>query len=75
MSVDSIKWMYFRVNELEFGFSYSIFSGNENQKMYLSLGGVRAINVQLPEQLRDSVKTICCVLRSRWKDTRQRNQN
>ena len=35
MSVDSIKLMYFRVNEFEVGVNQSIFSGNEQQKVYM----------------------------------------
>ena len=34
MNVDWIKWMYFCVNEFEVGVN-DIFSGNEQQKMYL----------------------------------------
>ena len=35
MNVDWIKWMYFRVNEV--GVNDSIFSGNEQQKVYVRL--------------------------------------
>ena len=34
MNVDSIKWMYFCVNEFEIGANNSIFSGNEQQMVY-----------------------------------------
>ena len=34
MNVDWIKWMYFCVNEFEVGVNDSIFSGNEQQKVY-----------------------------------------
>ena len=33
MNVDSMKWMYFRVNEVEYGVNDSIFSGTEQQKV------------------------------------------
>ena len=33
MSADSLKWMHFRVYEFEFGVNYSIYSGNEQQKV------------------------------------------
>ena len=33
MSVDSLKWMHFRVYEFEVSDNYSIFSGNEQQKV------------------------------------------
>ena len=35
MKVDWIKWMCFRVNEFEVGVNGSIFSGIEQQKVYL----------------------------------------
>ena len=35
VNVDWIKWMYFCVNELEVGVDDSIFSGNEQQKVYM----------------------------------------
>ena len=35
VNVDWIKWMYFCVNEFEVGVNDSIFSGNEQQKVYL----------------------------------------
>ena len=34
MNVDWIKWMYFYVTEFEAGVDDSIFSGNEQQKVY-----------------------------------------
>ena len=37
MNVDWIKWMYFCTNEFETGVNDSIVSGNEQQKVYLSL--------------------------------------
>ena len=33
VSVDSIKGMYFRLNEFDVGVNDSIFSGNEQQKV------------------------------------------
>ena len=33
MSDDSLKWMYFSVNEFEVGANDRIFSGNEQQKV------------------------------------------
>ena len=33
MSVDSLKWMYFRVYEFEVGVNDSMFSGSEQQKV------------------------------------------
>ena len=37
MSVNSLKWRHFRVYEFEVGVNDSIFSGNEQQKMYNEL--------------------------------------
>ena len=37
VNVDWIKWMYFCVNEFEVGVIDSIFSGNEQQKVYLRI--------------------------------------
>ena len=37
VNVDWIKWMYFCVDEFEVGVNDSIFSGNEQQKVYYSL--------------------------------------
>ena len=37
MNVDSLKWKPFRVYEFEVGLNDSIFSGNEQQKMYMFL--------------------------------------
>ena len=34
VNVDWIKWIYFCVNEFEVGVNDSIFSGNEQQKVY-----------------------------------------
>ena len=34
VNVDWIKWIYFSVNEFEFGVNDSIFSGSEQQKVY-----------------------------------------
>ena len=36
MSVDSLKWMHFRVYEFEVGVNDSIFCDNEQQKVYLA---------------------------------------
>ena len=36
VSVDWIKWMYFCVNEFEFGIN-KIFSANEQQKVYYAI--------------------------------------
>ena len=35
MNVGSLKWMHFRVYEFEVDVNDSIFSGNEQQKMYI----------------------------------------
>ena len=35
VNVDCIKWMYFCVNEFQVGVNDSIFSGNEQQKVYV----------------------------------------
>ena len=35
MIIDWIKWIYFYVNEFEVGVNCSIFSGDEQQKVYL----------------------------------------
>ena len=32
MSVDTLKWMHFRVYDFEVGVNDSVFSGNEQQK-------------------------------------------
>ena len=36
MNVDWIKWMYFCVNEFDIGVNDSIFSGDEQQKVYFN---------------------------------------
>ena len=35
MDVDSMKWMHFRVDEFEVGVKDSIFSSNNQQKVYV----------------------------------------
>ena len=41
VNIDWIKWMYFCVNEFEVGVNDSIFSGNEQQKVYLFYAGYK----------------------------------
>ena len=41
VNVDWIKWMYFCINEFEVGVNDSICSGNEQQKVYYTLGIIK----------------------------------
>ena len=40
-NVDWIKWMYFCVNDFQISINDSMFSGNEQQKVYYALGIVK----------------------------------
>ena len=43
MNVAWIKWMYFFANDFEFGANDRIFSGNEQQKVYLMSEEVKSV--------------------------------
>ena len=50
MNVDQIKWTYFCVREFEVGINDSIFSGNEQQKVYILKWSTPYNSIQMQKQ-------------------------